>query len=307
MSRLFILRLSGSQQWVFIDMLDNVRILAPLWRALHLYPARELTSPIIAILQSPVLGTPVDEIIKQLPSSLQRHWATAQWQPLCIKGTRVWLRPAIFDAIIAIPEELFGGNETASLSCRAASAVLFALYQKVMVNGGMPLHSALIRRGKAGFLLVGKSGSGKTTCCRRIPLPWEALADEELVVSRLPRKDYYADPFPNLSDITIRSARVSHGAALRGSRVTALLFLEKGTADAIGPINKAEAAMCLVRAAEEVSMRDAYDGSSGAALRRIAQMKWAIQCVRDLPTLRLSASLHGAYWMLLEQVYEGKF
>jgi SynChlorMet cassette protein ScmC len=78
--------------------------------------------------------------------------------------------------------------------------ILDPIFMQVIDTGALPLHAGLVEREGRGALLAGPSGIGKSTCCAKIPAPWNAHSDDETIVLRDSIGRFVAHPFPTWSD-----------------------------------------------------------------------------------------------------------
>lgn len=107
----------------------------------------------------------------------------------------LWYRRDSPDLLIQLKPQL-----PEPYACAITGSALKFTFRQSVHRGGMPFHAALLEFHGKGVLLSGKSGAGKSTCCRRIMPPWQALCDDEVLLTRSPQGNYLAHPFPTWSD-----------------------------------------------------------------------------------------------------------
>lgn len=78
------------------------------------------------------------------------------------------------------------------------ASLLNPIFRQIIDYGGTCYHGGLIEYQGQGILLSGPSGTGKSTCCRRIPSPWQALSDDECLIS-WHDQHYQVQPLPTWS------------------------------------------------------------------------------------------------------------
>jgi SynChlorMet cassette protein ScmC len=127
-----------------------------------------------------------------------------------------------------------------------------SLYLAVWPRGGIPVHAAMLEKNGQAVLVAAPGGTGKSTCARRIPLPWTAPCDDSVLL--LPCKGkYFGHPLPTWSDHLIRKDYNRKWDIGHAVPVTGLWFLEHGEEDGISPVGKGEAATRLYQSAVQIS------------------------------------------------------
>jgi hypothetical protein len=204
------------------------------------------------------------------------------------------------------------------------------MYEQAMQTGGLPFHAALVERHGRGVALAAPGGTGKSTCARRIPPPWNALCDDETLIVPIrasgPTPDssqegnsaasllkgmggesglrYVAHPYPTWSDYlngeSSRTWPVETAVPL-----TAICFITHAATDAITPLNPGEAMQSTVDAAMQTGrrmwMRLQKDQQTALKTRLFHN---ACDLARRVPAYRLHVSLHGRFWEELERGLE---
>lgn len=174
------------------------------------------------------------------------------------------------------------------------------IHRESLKRGGLPFHGALVEKDGRGVILAGPSGTGKSTCCSRIPTPWRALCDDELLVVRTPKGSYLAHPFPTWSDEFFnrgeKPREVQNPVTLGG-----LFFLEQDREDGYAPIRPSEAAVRAASSACQVMDR-LFWVSPAEENRELRRRIFANACdlVKKVPAFRLKVSLTGRFWEKLE-------
>jgi len=180
--------------------------------------------------------------------------------------------------------------------------VLCPVYLRVMEAGGVVLHAAAGERDGDAFLLPGKSGTGKSTCCRRIKPPWRTLCDD--LTLAIPGHDggFIVHPLPTWSAI-LWEGETATWTVERGVPLRAVFFPEHGTEDEALPMGQAEASVQLWRSALQATrpwagIRDAASRShmGRSLLNTISRL------VKGFPAFRLRVARDGAFWKEMERV-----
>ena len=177
-------------------------------------------------------------------------------------------------------------------------------------RGGVLLHSGLAEYpahagGGFGFLMAGRSGVGKSTACRRLPLPWRSLADDMTLVARDAAGAYWAHPFPTWSRFFGKeteggadSWNVQYAVPLR-----ILLILEQGNADRAEPLGRGHALSLLAVSARQASAHFTYGMSpeqiAGFHQERFDNLRALVNAV---PAFHLHVSLKGSFWNRIDEL-----
>ncbi len=179
--------------------------------------------------------------------------------------------------------------------------VLCPVYTRVMDAGGAILHAASVERDGEAYLLPGKSGTGKSTCCRRIQPPWQALCDD--LTLAIPGRDgsFIIHPLPTWSAILWDGERASWPVE-RGVPLRAVFFPEHGTEDEALPMGQAEALVQLWRSARQgmLSWQSSHDVASRSRIGRNL-LNTISTLVKSFPAFRLRVVKDGVFWEEMER------
>jgi len=159
-----------------------------------------------------------------------------------------------------------------------------------------------VEREGRGVLLVGRSGAGKSTACRRLPAPWRVLGDDLALVVQRPESGFVAHPLPTWSAMGPDPEK-SKWEINRGVRLAAIFFLAQSAEDEIIPAGTAMASVVLTDAAmtifrsvrvQEQSLEKKLLG--GHVFANAAAM------ARSVPSHILRLSLTGRFWEKVEEI-----
>jgi SynChlorMet cassette protein ScmC len=286
---MYLLHLSGENIW-HITATENQNALAhELARVMKLKPATvsENASQLIFTRQngvSSIMSTVNGkvELIYEDPRLRLRLW---------------WLKDRQ-DAVCEIPAEITGDGVY-----NAFRMVVQIIHHKNALLGGLTLHAALAGFKGRGVLLAARGGTGKSSCCRRLPDHWKAWCDDETLVARDSDLGYRAHPFPTWS----------HYLGSRGSMtwntetaipVCAVFFLEQAEGDGIKILTASEASMWLYHSIYPVYHkkfgRQAGGGDKQAFNLRLFDN--ACSMALSIPAYRLRISLNGPFWEAIEEI-----
>lgn len=206
----------------------------------------------------------------------------------------------------AVPQIVCGLHETVDfLHVREQMrCALFPVYDLTVRGGGLPLHCAVVEQGGRGVLLVGRSGVGKSTACRRLPPRWNVLGDDLALAVRIPGGAFAVHPLPTWSAVGPNLEKRAWDIK-RGVRLSAIFFLTQVEEDEILPAGTAMASVVLTDAALTIfrSVR-VQDGSLEKTLLGRAAFANAAAMAKSVPTYILRLSLTGRFWEMIEAILE---
>jgi SynChlorMet cassette protein ScmC len=176
------------------------------------------------------------------------------------------------------------------------------IYQRSISRGGLPFHGGLVERAGQGFLLLASGGTGKSTCCERLPDEWLPLCDDESLVVLTEEKTYQAHPFPTWSDYLWRQSdktwNVQHSVPLSG-----LFFLEQSEEDAVEVLGEGKAAVLMTESAAQICEKFWRNlGEEDQKKHRAELFDNACEMAKRVPAYRLKMSLNGRFWRKMEEV-----
>ena len=182
---------------------------------------------------------------------------------------------------------------------------VYPIYCRALHCGGLPIHAGLIERNGEGVLLGGISNSGKTTCCRRIPLPWRVLCDEEsLILLDRERETYTVHPFPTWSLLgELKAAPSWPSWDVRSTApLRAVFFIEKSDGDAVEALGRGVTAMKIFSLADEKCHLN-WDGISRKerVSHRERLFENACRMAEAVPGYILRVSRSGRFWTKLDE------
>ena len=177
---------------------------------------------------------------------------------------------------------------------------LVPVLEEAIRSGGLPLHGALVERQGAGVILVGRSGAGKTTCCRRLPSGWQVLGDDMALVVPGTEGGFRAQPLPTWSAFESGGngwpCRANHSVPLQ-----ALFFLQQEPEDGVEPLAGVKTALVVERAcAEALLLFDLFSPEQGSFLGRHIFAN-AVSLAAAVRAFRLRVSLNGRFWEEIEE------
>jgi len=183
-------------------------------------------------------------------------------------------------------------------------AVSFVIQNEIMPRGGLPAHSLLLEYKNKGILLVGGSGTGKTTASKRVRLPWKALSDDQAFIVKK-KGAFRAHPFVTISeclDIGLPVPRdLNYSIPL-----TSIFFLNRSDRDRVTGINRAKAVYEFYNAAVLLVKFYYKNFSTSPELKYLRTIIFSNACdiIQSIPSYKLEASLTGRFWETIQEVVD---
>lgn len=218
------------------------------------------------------------------------------WKVNSLWSINLWTHCEVPDVIC----ELDAGDQDLDIVMMELS--LFPVYIRALETGGLPLHTALVERDGKAFLLPAAGGTGKSTCCRRIPHPWRALSDDLSLVVADENGNYRAHPFPTWSDYLWKRAETTWDVQ-QHLPLSAIFFLEQGETDEAIPIGQGQAAALIAESAGQICrffLRDLVEGQIRMITGKIFHN--ACEISKAIPAFRLRVSMEGRFWEAMERM-----
>lgn len=183
---------------------------------------------------------------------------------------------------------------------------LLPVYRQSVLSGGLPFHAALLELGGKGVLIAGPSGTGKSTCCRRVPVNWRALADDLALGVSSGEGGLRVHPLPTWSAFE-KGKENNFCEAGRAVPLEALFFLQQAETDERFPLAESQAAIGMAASAVEVfkAASIAYPSYEHPDVRKSIYRNAAALSHR-IPAYILRVSLTGRFWEKIEEVLEMK-
>lgn len=172
-----------------------------------------------------------------------------------------------------------------------------AVFFSSIALAGLPFHAALVERHGQAVILAARGNTGKSTCARRVPLPWGAPCDDEVLVVRSPEGRYLAHPFPTWSDYITGRAPHHTWKVEAALPLAGLFFFEQALEDHCTPLAGYQAALAALHSAEQ-PMKRLLRWFAPADIRRyrVNMLANAAALVKQVPVFHLKVSFTGRFW-----------
>ena len=184
------------------------------------------------------------------------------------------------------------------------------IYNRSICLGGLPFHAGLAEIDGQGVLFAASGGTGKSTCCRRLPDYWKPLCDDETLVVLDNRNEYQAHPFPTWSEY-LRNHSNKTWDVQYSVPLSAIFFLEQANNDEVIPIEMREASILMTESASQISIyymswteefTNILENREEIIELRKAIFNNAFNMAMNIPAFYLRVSLNGKFWEEVENV-----
>ena len=177
------------------------------------------------------------------------------------------------------------------------SFVYYQIYKDLLLTGGLPVHGGLIELDNTGVILAGSSGSGKSTCCSRVPKPWNSICDDEVMIVPETKKDYKLHPVPTWSEYFFDPDSKKVWEVEKGFSCAAIFFIEKAEVDESVPIGQGRAAVRIYQSSIE-SFSRYFSYIDEKEQKKISRKVFESSCelAKKVPAFKLMVSREGCFW-----------
>ncbi len=294
---MYCLNLSDGSSWSLTGDQENARLVDRLALIMELKESASASSPkfIFSSNGNPSVSSKgaLYLLVPETSSSRNRDG----WYFYDHNTIRIWHHDNISDVVCEV--KVNKGREIELINMWFA---LHPIYQRSISRGGLPFHGGLVERAGQGFLLVASGGTGKSTCCQRLPDDWRPLSDDEALVVFTEEMKYQVHPFPTWSDYLWQQSdktwNVEHSVPLQG-----IFFLEQAEADIVEPMGEGRAAVLMTESAAQICEKFWRNlAEEDQKKRRTELFDNACEMAKSIPAYRLKMSLEGRFWEKMEEV-----
>ncbi len=178
---------------------------------------------------------------------------------------------------------------------------VFPVYMRGLYQGGLPLHAALIEREGMGIAIAAPGGTGKSTCAHRIPRPWQALCDDELLMIHDKKGVYHAHPFPTWSRCNTQELGETWNVQTYVP-ISAIFFLKRSQKDEVNFLSFSQSASLIYKLSLPVFNRilGSIKQNECTIIRKLI-FENACDIAKDIPAFILEASLKGEFWKAIDR------
>jgi len=237
------------------------------------------------------------EWIRCLDAKIQGDLPWTGWKVRKLPAIQMWCHPEVPDVIFEI-----GHKQNYQLDILRMLLTLYPILERAQDSGGLPFHAAVVERKGVGILLAASANIGKSTCCSRLPSPWQTLCDDEALVVRDDKKLYQVHPLPTWSEYFMKRSEQTWNVE-RHVPLAAIFFLEQAEIDNVVPMGRGQAAVSIAQSAMQVYDLN-WSNVDRAEVRAFRRKLFDNGCdlARVIPAFKLQVSLDGRFWEKIEKV-----
>lgn len=194
-----------------------------------------------------------------------------------------------------------GNNNFPEIELLKMAQSILPLYMTVLYQGGLPLHAALIERNGTGIAIAAPGGTGKSTCARRIPSPWQAMCDDETLIVCDKKEVYHAHPFPTWSRCNTQEPEETWNVQTHVP-ISAIFFLKKSQKDEVNLLSFSQSAVLIYKLSLPVFDRilGSIDEDEYTIIKKLI-FENACNIAEKVPAFILEASLDGKFWKAIDR------
>lgn len=252
----------------------------------------------IILTESHLTEAAMPSFLKSLPHGLAMPYVANEWYPHDLRTSRIWYHLQSGHVIFDV---LHKKDKETEIICMWQA--LSPIQRKTITQGGFPFHAGMVSKDGKAYLISASGGTGKSTCCQRIPAPWHAHADDEAVIilDKVSGR-YYAHPFPTWSDYLWRQSnqswRIEESLPLAG-----IFFIKQAPHDQIISIGQGKAAMLINEGAAQGCMKFLrnMDAAQTKAMK-LHVFDNACALSKKIPCHVLELTIDGRFWDEMEHV-----
>lgn len=235
--------------------------------------------------------------IENLDDEFTRYLPHTGWKYYTVNELCIWYHDSLPHIICGD-----GNSESYQNLIGYIWQALHPIYFSTCLTGGIPIHGGLAVYNGIGVLFSGPGDVGKSTCCRRLPHPWQALSDDETLVVRDSNNKYMAHPFPTWSEHLLNRSNTTWNVQ-RSVPLKALFFLEQSKTDEVIPIGSGEASVLINQYTPGICTLKWNDTTPDRenTLRK-KRFENACNLAKTVPAFLLRLTLTGCFWEEIEKV-----
>lgn len=287
---IYHIKLTGKNEWNILSNDKADQWVASLTNIMELKPSPLYDCPKLIFLRGSDLEC-FSDIKRHIDPDIIDNLSPNGWSLHRLRTIKLWFHPDEDSVVCELGNEV--DYEKEILMMWEAS---YLFYRQAQKKGGLPIHGALIERDDKGVLLAAPGGTGKSTCCRRIPSEWHVLGDDEALVIPDENGNYIAHPFPTWSEYYWKRSEPTWKVE-NGVKLSAMFFLEQSSSDLAMPLGRGESAVFINQSSTQILNRSWINISKEEKnLMKRELFISASKLSNAVPSFKLLVSLYGKFW-----------
>jgi SynChlorMet cassette protein ScmC len=293
----YCLQLANGQNWFFVA--DNVSMpfVDFFARVMGLESCKSNGHPrLFFVTKEPYCKQDHIEPIHYLSKEVRASLPQENWNVIDYRLLQIWSHNDVMDKILVLRYKHDYDHE---LNVIRAWQSLYPIYLQAINSKGLPIHSGLVELNGKGILLIARSGTGKSTCCQRIPSPWRALCDDSALIVPNEQGQYMVHPLPTWSDLIWRDPK-SSWKFNEYIPLSAMFFLERSDIERVSIVGQAMATVMITEASFHILFRDQNED----ILIKKQIFDNSCHLAKAIPAFKLHISLDRQFWKEIEKTLE---
>lgn len=174
--------------------------------------------------------------------------------------------------------------------------MLKPFYIHCLSKGALPVHASSASLNGRGIIIAAAGDTGKTTTVRRLPAPWQELADDTALL--LPHdNEFYLYPLPTWSEFIHGRNKSATWKVNKGTKLAGIFFLEQSEQDKADRLSLHVSMMSLYQSSME-AIGDVKEDISNELKTEIFET--TVSITAKVPSFSLHATLTGKVWESIE-------
>jgi len=295
-SKGYCLQLSDGSNWWITGDEENKERVDKFASIMRLQACPTNNAPKI-ILSKPLQSDTPTDCNGYNPYKINSLGDDTNWSVYDSKLVRIWYHNIIPDVICEVIE-----NSDYWIEYVVLWNLLLPIYWRSTLMKGIPFHAGLAEYKGNGVLFAASGGTGKSTCCRRLPNHWKPLCDDEVLIVLDKNNVYKAHPFPTWSDYIFKRAENTWNVQY-SVPLSAIFLIEQSPHDEVIPLSAPKVGMLITESSVQVWNRFLTHMKTELQIKIVQDIfNNAFSIARSIPTFRLCVSLTGRFWEKIEEL-----
>ena len=195
--------------------------------------------------------------------------------------------------LMVFPEDLMNNHD---IRIVLMWLMLKPFYLHCLAHGGIAVHASSANLNGRGIIVAAAGDTGKTTTIRRLPSPWQELADDTALL--LPHgDDFYLYPLPTWSEFIHGRNKSATWNIKKGTKLAGIFFLEQSKSDRAERLSRPLSMISLYQSSME-AIGDIEEDISNELKAEIFET--SVNITTKIPSFSLYATLTGKVWESIE-------
>jgi SynChlorMet cassette protein ScmC len=209
------------------------------------------------------------------------------------KAVRLLHNESLSKWLLVLPENILADQKSRIV---LMWLMMRPFYLHCLANGGLPVHASSADLNGRGIIVAAAGDTGKTTTVRRLPEPWQELADDTALI--LPEEEgFYLHPLPTWSEFIYGRDKEAIWDLKKRTKLSGIFFLEQSQDDKTECLSAPITMMSLYKSSIEAIGELEQDISNAI---RTDIFETVANITAKVPAFTLQATLTGKVWESIE-------